>query len=105
MILCEGGFHANGVDIDKQVMQNTFGNGAALIGSLDHQRALERNPIWAEWPDVLAACNVVPILGNIDCGKVERAAWEMLSARSPYAFCHRAGVWPLVGKDRVEAAV
>lgn len=82
----------------------TIEDGAGFIRSLDYRRALERSPIWAEWSDVLAAWNVEPTVVSRDHGEVEGVIREMLGADSLDSFCHRAGVWPLVGDDRAGKA-
>jgi len=87
----------------KPWLRNTIEDAAGFIGSLDYRRALERSPIWAEWVDVLTAWNVEPAVVELDSGEAEGAVLEKLGAFSLDAFCHRAGLWPLVGEDPAEA--
>jgi len=61
-----------------------------FVASLDFERALERNPIWAEWADVL---EIADLGSEVDAIQVEAAVAEILGGKSLDAFCATTGVW------------
>ena len=65
-----------------------------FAASLDFKRALERNPIWAEWADVL---EMTEFENHVDRVEVEAAVVQVLGGKPLDAFCVATGVWRFDG--------
>lgn len=61
-----------------------------FVASLDFERALERNPIWAEWADVL---EITDLGSDVDAIQVEATVVDVLGGKPLDAFCAATGVW------------
>jgi len=61
-----------------------------FVASLDFERALERNPIWAEWADVL---EITDLGSDVDAIQVEATVADILGGKPLDAFCATTGVW------------
>lgn len=71
-------------------MEKAIADGIQFAASLDFERSLERNPIWAEWADVL---EVTDLDSDVDSGKVEASIAKVLGGKPLDTFCAAAGVW------------
>jgi len=71
-------------------MKEVIVKGLQFAASLDFERALERNPIWAEWADVL---EMTDLDHDVDSTQVEATIAHVLGGRPLDAFCAAAGVW------------
>jgi len=65
-----------------------------FAAGLDFKRALERNPIWAEWADVL---EMTEFENHVDRVEVEAAVVQVLGGKPLDAFCVATGVWRFDG--------
>jgi hypothetical protein len=75
-------------------MEGIIAEGIRFVVSLDFERSLERNPIWAEWADVL---EITTLEHGIDSARVETTVAEVLGGKSLDAFCADSGVWRFEG--------
>jgi len=71
-------------------MEEVIARGIRFAASLDFERALERNPIWAEWADVL---EVTDLRNDVDPVQVEATIAHVLGGKPLDAFCAATGVW------------
>lgn len=71
-------------------MEEVLAKGIRLAASLDFERALERNPIWAEWADVLEETD---LQNDVDSVQVEATIVRVLGGKPLDAFCAATGVW------------
>jgi hypothetical protein len=71
-------------------MEEVLAKGIRLAASLDFERALERNPIWAEWADVLEETD---LQNDVDSVQVEATIASVLGGKPLDAFCAATGVW------------
>jgi hypothetical protein len=71
-------------------MEEVISTAIRFAASLDFERALERNPIWAEWADVL---EVTDLDNDIDSVQVEATIAYVLGGKPLDMFCAATGVW------------
>jgi hypothetical protein len=79
------------VRLDPQPwLEEIIVRGTHFIASLDFERALERNPIWAEWADVFTISKPPHA---VDPAHVEATIGSILGGRPLDSFCAASGVW------------
>lgn len=71
-------------------IEETMSAAIRFVASLDFERALERNAIWAEWADVLEITNLDH---DVDSVQVEATVAYVLGGKPLDAFCAATGVW------------
>lgn len=77
-------------------MEKTILAGIQFAASLDFERCLERNPIWAEWADVL---EITALEHGVDSKPVAATISDTLGGQPLDAFCARSEVWRFDGSD------
>jgi hypothetical protein len=77
-------------------MEEAIAKGIRFAASLDYERSLERNPIWAEWADVLEMTDVD---SGVDPVQVEAAVFSALGGKSLDAFCASSRAWRFGGPE------
>jgi hypothetical protein len=82
------------VELHRLDPQSWLGNvieaGIRFVTSLDFERALERNPIWAEWADVLEIASLEHVA---DAAQVSETIFGALGGWPLDSFCAASGVW------------
>jgi hypothetical protein len=78
-------------------MEEVNAGAIRFAASLDFERALERNPIWAEWADVL---EMTDVNNDVDSVQVEATVENVLGGKPLDTFCIATGVWRFEDQDR-----